>query len=143
MYAHGRTQPNCHYETSDTFMGTKGRADLMKKRIEDLKGVVQWQYEKPKDEPVMNDLEHKELFDAIRQGKRIDDGLHMLRSTQVGLMGQLAVYTGQKITWEEISKSTFKYPPTEGPCDFSIDPPVKPSPDGSYPVPMPGITKMQ
>lgn len=143
MYAHGRTQPNCYYEVSDIFLGTKGRADLMKKRIEDLKGVVKWQYERPKNEPVMNDQEHKELFDAIRQGRRIDDGLHMLRSTQVGLMAQIAVYTGQEVTWEQISKSTFKYPPTEGPCDFSIDPPVKPQADGSYPVPMPGITKFQ
>jgi predicted dehydrogenase len=137
LYAHGRTQVGCHQEVSDIFLGTKGRCELMKKRIE---GETNWEYAGPK--AAANDLEHKELFDAIRQGKRIDDGLHMLRSTQVGLMGQLAVYTGREITWEQMTASTFKYPPTAGPCDFSIDPPVNPLPDGTYPIPVPGVTKM-
>ena len=53
----------------------------------------------------------------------------MARSTMVGILGQFAVYTGKKITWEEINASKFSFPPAAGPCDFSIAPPVKPEAD--------------
>jgi hypothetical protein len=58
----------------------------------------------------------------------------------VSIMGQMACYTGKKVTWEEAVSSTFAYEPRHGPCDFTIDPPVKADANGIYPVAVPGTT---
>lgn len=44
--------------------------------------------------------EHNELFASIRSGKPINDGEWMTHSTLMGIMGRMAAYTGQEITWE-------------------------------------------
>ena len=66
----------------------------------------------------------------------------MARSTLIGIMGQFSCYTGKEVTWEQISKSDFYYPPKPEDCRFDMEPPVKPGPDGRYPVFVPGVTKL-
>ena len=57
------------------------------------------------------------------------------------VLGQIAVYTGQPITWEEGLKSKFAFPPA-GEVRMDMEPPVKPGPDGLYPIAKPGDTKL-
>ncbi len=55
-------------------------------------------------------------------------------------MGQFSCYTGQAVTWE-MSASNFYYPPR--PEDvLGVEPPVKPGPDETYPVFIPGVTRL-
>jgi len=60
----------------------------------------------------------------------------------ITVMGQLSCYTGKEISWEEINKSDFYYPPAPEECRDGMEPPTKPDATGSYPVPAPGRSKM-
>ena len=48
----------------------------------------------------MYQTEHDELFASIRSGKPINNGEYMAKSTLLAIMGRMAAYTGQEITWE-------------------------------------------
>ena len=66
----------------------------------------------------------------------------MARSTMIGVMGQISCYTGKEVTWEQIMASDYYYPPKPEECRDGMEPPTKPGPNGSYPVPAPGRVKM-
>jgi hypothetical protein len=87
----------------------------------------------------MYDVEHAELFDAIRTGKVINNGNYMYTSTMLGILAQMVCYTGQEITWKKAmtSKLSFSLPH----YDFDAEPPVKPDKNGVYPTAMPGMTR--
>ena len=53
----------------------------------------------------MYQTEHDELFASIRSGKPINNGEYMAKSTLLAIMGRMAAYTGQEITWEMVLKS--------------------------------------
>jgi predicted dehydrogenase len=137
VYAFCRTIPNCYNENSSVILGAKGRAFLLQGRIE---GENKWRYDGPKANPY--DIEHVAFFKAIRSGTPINAVDYMARSTLIGIMGQFSCYTGQEVTWDQISQSDFYFPPKPEDCRIDMEPPVKPGPDGSYPVFVPGITKL-
>jgi myo-inositol 2-dehydrogenase / D-chiro-inositol 1-dehydrogenase len=143
LYASCRTIDNCYEENSSTLLGTKGRASVTGTRIE---GENKWEYTGPKtySSPATNpyQVEHNELFKAIRAGKPINSGDYMARSTLMGIMGQLSCYTGKEVTWEQVTTSDFFYPPAAGDVHDDTEPPVRLGPDGSYPVYIPGVTKL-
>ena len=47
----------------------------------------------------------------------------MARSTLITIMGQISCYTGKEVTWEQIGKSDFCYPPHASQCSFDMEPP--------------------
>ena len=49
----------------------------------------------------MYQTEHDEFFASIRAGKPINDGTRMAHTTLMAIMGRMAAYTGQEITWEQ------------------------------------------
>ena len=53
----------------------------------------------------MYQAEHDEMFAAIRSGKPINNGLYAARSTLLAIMGRMAAYTGEVITWEKALNS--------------------------------------
>jgi hypothetical protein len=134
VHAYCRQMPGCHCDVSDIFVGTKGRADVLKNRIE---GENPWHYKGPK--PNLYDVEHQELFAAIRSGNTINNGLYMARSTMLAILGRMVDYTGQPVTWEDAINSQQRLAPTV----YTLDavPPTLPDKDGRYPIAMPGVTK--
>jgi len=56
-----------------------------------------------------------------------------------GILGQIACYTGKKVTWDEALAAGNVFGPAD--CTFSTDPPVKPDADGAYPVRVPGMAR--
>ena len=44
--------------------------------------------------------EHDEFFASIRNGRPMNNGDYMARSTLLAIMGRMAAYTGQQITWD-------------------------------------------
>ena len=143
MYAYCRTIDNCYDENSSLTLGTKGRCYLTQGRIE---GENKWQYAGPKtySNPETNpyQIEHVELFKAIRSGKPINSADYMARSTLMGIMGQMSCYTVKQVTWEQASTSNFFYPPKPEDVRSDMEPPVKPGADGSYPTLTPGVTQL-
>jgi len=137
LYAFCRTTKGCYNEVSSLVFGTKGRCNLLAQRIE---GETSWQYKGPRCNPYQE--EHRALLKAVRSGKPISSGYHMARSTLATVMGQLSCYTGKEVTWDQAAKSDFHYPPKPEACTIDMDPPVRPGPDGRYPVYVPGRTKL-
>jgi hypothetical protein len=135
VYGFCRDIPDCCNETTDIVMGTKGRAYLPSTcRIE---GPAVWEYTGPKAN--MTDVEQKELFDAVRSGKTINNGDYMYTSTMLAILAQMVCYTGQEITWEKAMQSQLSFALPNYRLD--AEPPVKPNPDGRYETPLPGVTK--
>jgi myo-inositol 2-dehydrogenase/D-chiro-inositol 1-dehydrogenase len=136
IYAFCRTTNGCYNDSSSVVLGSKGKASITGCRIW---GETEWRW-KDRCDPYQR--EHNVLFGAIRSGEPVNNGDYMTRSTMVTIMGQISCYTGKEVTWEQINESDFYYPPRAEDCHDGMEPPVKIGPDGSYPVPKPGFTKM-
>ncbi len=96
----------CHNENSDYITGTKGNVTIGRgpnPRITDLKGDPIWTYAGQKYD--MYQYEHDLLFASLRKAKPINDGVRMATSTLLAIMGRMAAYTGQQITWEQAMNS--------------------------------------
>ncbi|MBN1806566.1 MAG: Gfo/Idh/MocA family oxidoreductase [Sedimentisphaerales bacterium] len=136
IYAFCRTINGCYNEDSSIILGSKGKASIKQCQI---RGDNNWRWN-GRCNPYQT--EHDVLFGAIRSGKPVNNGGYMTRSTMVTIMGQISCYTGEEVTWDKINNSDFYYPPRAEDCHDGMEPPVKTDPDGSYPVPKPGFTKM-
>lgn len=108
-----RQIPNCYGENSDYIMGTQGNAYIARGQVytTDLKGAVTWRYKGPT--PNMYQVEHDEMYASIRAGNPINNGDRMCTSTLAGLMGRMAGYTGQEISWEQALNSQLKLVPDQ------------------------------
>src|SRR2546426_4058451 len=73
-----------------------------------------------------------ELFASIRSGKSINNGDYMSRSTLMAIMGRMATYTGQEVTWEQAMNSQEDLSPKG--YDWDAKPPASI-------VSTPGVTK--
>jgi predicted dehydrogenase len=101
LFSFCRQQAGCAPDTSDHFMGSKGNCDVIASfppRVK-ITGHGAW-VSKREDDGDMYQIEHDELFASIRRGEPINDGEWMARSTLLGIMGRMATYTGQVITWD-------------------------------------------
>jgi len=136
IYAFCRTTKGCYNNNSSTVFGTKGKASILSTQIW---GENAWRWE-GKCDPYQ--IEHDVLFKGIRSGEPVNNGDYMARSTLIGIMGQLSCYTGEEVTWAQVTKSDFAYPPKPEDCHDGMEPPVVPGEDGSYPVPKPGVTRL-
>jgi predicted dehydrogenase len=99
-FAYTRQMKGCKNDTDDYVLGTKGKAIVLgtgnRPRIVNEQG--EWRYDGPS--PSMYDVEHQELFAAIRAGQTINNGTYMSYSTLLAIMGRMACYTGQEVTWD-------------------------------------------
>ena len=135
LYGFGRAAAGVHNEVSDHIIGTKGSCNLLKFRID---GENKWRYKGPSCN--MYDEEHRDLFNAIRSGNTINNGLYMVRSTMLSIIARMACYTGKKLTWDEAVNS--KNQLCDGNVTWDSKPPVGPAANnGTYPCPVPGMTK--
>lgn len=96
-----RQMKGCFGDVDDYVYGTKGKATVLKHIVKG--GSDTWRYKGPK--PSMYDVEHKELFAGIRSGNIINNGTYMSYSTLLAIMGRMATYTGQQISWDDAMNS--------------------------------------
>ena len=131
VFSFTRQMHECAMETEDIVLGTKGQARVIKHEI--VSGGETWRYRG--DKPGMYDVEHVELFKSIKEGKPINNGVYMSYSTLLAIMGRMATYTGQRITWEAAMNSQEDLTPKRydwGPVEL---------PKSALGVAMPGVTK--
>ena len=133
VFSHCRRMAGCYNDVSDHILGTKGSCDVLKNRI---KGETEWRYDGPKCN--MYDREHEALFDAIRSGGTINDGLRMANSTMWAILGRMVTYTGKALTWDKAINSTEDLSPKRYAWD--AEPPILPDAHGQYPLAVPGVT---
>lgn len=120
---------------SETVTGTKGSA--FPGMIKDRAGKVIWRFRGQDNNPYQT--EHDLLYDFIRKDTPHNDAVYTAESTLTAIMGRMACYTGQEITWEQALNSTIDTMPKV--LAWDADPGPKAGPDGMYPCPVPGVTK--
>lgn len=98
VYFTCRQQDGTASQVRDLALGTKGQAEIIP--IHRIDGEKKWRYRG--DKPSMYLVEHQELYQSIRNGKPINNGSYMVNSTLMSIMGRLATYTGQEITWDQL-----------------------------------------
>lgn len=132
IYSFSRQQDSCFNDVDDYFMGTDGTAQI-------LRGVITGEkpYQQEKVSSDMYQLEHNELFQAIRGNRAyINNGDYMAKSTMLGILGREACYSGKRITWDEMMKSEKKLSP-DG-YTWESNPPILPDANGRYKIYIPG-----
>jgi myo-inositol 2-dehydrogenase/D-chiro-inositol 1-dehydrogenase len=138
LYAFCRTIPGCYNDSDSILLGSKGRCNVTKMRIE---GETNWHYQGLNPDPYL--IEHQELFKSIRAGNPINSGDYMARSTLIGIMGQISCYTGKEVTWDQITASDFYFAPRPEECRIDMEPPAKLNAEGVYPPAFtPGVSKL-
>jgi myo-inositol 2-dehydrogenase/D-chiro-inositol 1-dehydrogenase len=102
-----RQQNNTTPDNSDYVMGADGVGQIVRAFSGPyvIRGKNNWRFREEQKARDMYQNEHNELFASIRNGKPVNDGLWMAHSTLLAVMGRLAAYTGQVVTWEEAMKS--------------------------------------
>ncbi|MBN1506535.1 MAG: Gfo/Idh/MocA family oxidoreductase [Sedimentisphaerales bacterium] len=121
---------NCYGDNSDYLMGTEGLGTIKGWMDPVITGKESWRYGDPRAD--MYQVEHNELFESIRSGKPINDGVWMAHSTLMALMGRMAAYTGKEVSWDEAMNSQEKLVPDDLTWDMEL--PIKP-------MAMPGQTQ--
>lgn len=97
MFSFCRQMSECFSQNECHVTGTQGTSRILKNIINNADG--EWRRRGRK--PSMYDVEHQELFKAIRGTiGRINNGKYMCQSTLASLMGRQASYTGQRIEFE-------------------------------------------
>jgi predicted dehydrogenase len=115
----------CANNVSERVVGTRGTSNCNGM----IRGAVEWKYEGPNNSPY--DDEHKDLILSIKEGQPLNEGVQIAESCLSAIMGRMAAYTGQVITWEQALNSQEDLTPPK--LEF-----------GPLPVPpvaMPGQTK--
>jgi predicted dehydrogenase len=122
----------CYNQNADYITGSAGIATIgvnNRQQVE-ITGTKPWHYTGAKNN--MYKTEHEELFASIRSDNPINDGIWMTQSTLMAIMGRMAAYTGQEITWEQALNSQEKLVPD--PLDWNLKLPIAP-------MAIPGQTK--
>jgi predicted dehydrogenase len=127
-----RQIPGCVGDMSCHAYGTKGLAHLGERRnsMTIKTGGDVWKY--TGEENNLYQTEHDELFASIRNGRPINNGEYMAKSTLVAIMGRMAAYTGQAITWDMALNSQEDFTPPAYDWNVKLEVP---------PIAMPGLTK--
>src|SRR5262245_17823471 len=106
LFSFCRQSNKCQNDVSDHVLGTKGIAELMEHTIS---GATKWAYEGTP--PNMYKQEHIEIWNAMRQGKPINDGESAANSSMMAILGRMCTYSGQRITWAEAMESKVNLSP--------------------------------
>ncbi len=127
-----RQQNYCSNKNTVEIMGTEGRAFYGGNKHEII-GKNQWQHRGERNDIMQ--AEHDALFASIRNGKPINEGELMANSTMVAILGRMAAYSGQTITWEEAINSNKVLGPKIDQYNWDLK---WPGPE----VAVPGVTKV-
>lgn len=98
-----RQHDGAYNEVTDYVTGTKGIFSNGRLATQGISGETNWKYTGPQRD--MYQVEHDELFAAIRADKPVNDGVNMAHSTLMAIMGRMAAYTGQVVTWNQALNS--------------------------------------
>ncbi len=133
-FSYTRQQDGTATDTSSWAYGTKGVANLLNRSIS---GETPWTYPgsngRPRSRTFSGHQEEQDaLFASIRAGMPINNGDYQCKSTLMAIMGRLATYTGQVITWDTAWNAKEDLTPPR----YEFGPRATP------PVAIPGVTRV-
>jgi myo-inositol 2-dehydrogenase / D-chiro-inositol 1-dehydrogenase len=120
----------CYNENSDYIIGTEGSCTIGRGPVPRIEGKTNWTFTGQQYD--MYQKEHDELFKSLRAGGVINNGKRMATSTLLAMMGRMAAYTGQQVTWEQALNSQLKLVPDKLDWNGKLD---------VMPIAVPGVTK--
>ena len=123
-----RQIPDCQNDVSEAFVGTKGFCQANRYMIT---GENSWKLPGKDNKPYVQ--EHTDLIAAIRAGKPYNELKQVAESTLTAILGRMAAYTGQLVTWEQALNSKEELLPPQ--LDWN-------APLAVAPVAMPGTTQL-
>lgn len=135
-----RHQQNTFARVAENFQGTRSNIYVdsnNRAEIHGRDGTVHFDHDGMND-PNPYQQEHDELFAAIRSGEVLDDIDYGAKTTLTAIMGRMATYSGQMITWDDAMNSDAQLMPDY--VAWDMEPPVLPDENGYYPVPVPGVS---
>lgn len=131
LISNTRQMRGCKNNLSASAVGNKGTAFLAERRNgAKITADKDWTF---RDK--INDIyqtEHDEMFAAIRAGRPINNGEYMAHSTLLAIMGRMATYTGQEVTWQEALNSQEDLTPEK----------YEWGPIATPPIAVPGVTRL-
>lgn len=130
LFAACRQQQGCAADISSTIIGSKGTAYFSSRGSYILTDKRE-RFDGERDN--IFQIEHDELFGGVRKNKMINNGDYMSKSTLLAILGRMATYTGQKVTWEQAMNSTEDLTPSS--YDWNGTPPPSE-------IAIPGMTKL-
>ncbi len=116
--------------------GADGHCNIGSGQIERGDGE-KWRFREERGDAYQ--VEHDVLFAAIRNDQPHNEAENGAKSTLTSILGRMATYSGQVVTWEQALNSEIALVPAR--YAFDADPPTLPGADGRYAVPMPGSTQ--
>ena len=130
LISNTRQIAGCKSDISVNILGSGGSAVLAeRKHGARISAQSEWVYED--EHKNMFQVEHDALFAGIRSSQPVNNGEYMAKSTLLAIMGRMATYTGQQITWdmawnskENLNPPRYEWGPLETP-----------------PTAVPGVTK--
>jgi predicted dehydrogenase len=146
----GRSQTGCYEEFASYAFGSKGVAIVSTSahtpgRVRTFKGHnmtrenLLWAFPQPEPNPYQ--LEWDDLINAIRQDHPYNEVRRGAIASLVTSMGRMAAHTGQIITYDDILNCPHEFAPDVDKLTPDGPAPLLAGPDGSYPVPQPGVKK--
>ena len=131
----------CWNSVSEHFHGTRGTAQLSHDhRYARIDADDTWRYRGENPNPYQ--VEHDELFAAIRAGTPYNEAEYGAKSTMTAIFGRMATYSGKPLRWDDAINSEIRLAPPDQQYGFQATPPIVPDADGKYPVPVPGVTQV-
>ena len=139
VIAQHRHIPGCWTFFGEKVSGTKGKAELSFKRNGwiQMAGAGENEFAWRETEKLNSyQIEHDRLFAAIREDTPFQEAERGAYSSLFAIMGRMASYTGQEITWEEAlaSEEALAFSPKS----WDEAPPVLPNEDLTYDPFLPG-----
>lgn len=151
MFLEGRTMAGCNSEFATYVHGAKGsavvsqaghlpsRARIYKGQNMSKKEDIVWAAEQPEPNPYQ--LEWDDFMAAIRENQPYNEAHRGTKSSLVTAMGRMACHTGQVVTWDDMLNCEHEFAPKLAELTLDGLAPLQAGPDGTYPLPMPGIKK--
>ena len=98
-----------------------------------------WRSETPDGEGDPYQNEWNDLMDAIRDDQPYNEVPRGVETSLVTSMGRMAAHCGQEITYDEILNGDHEFAPGLDQLTPDSPAPLQSRPDGTYPVPQPGL----
>jgi myo-inositol 2-dehydrogenase/D-chiro-inositol 1-dehydrogenase len=122
----------CYNENSDYILGSNGACTIGRGPTPRIEGKNTWEWTGEKYD--MYQREHDVLFAAIRKNQPQNDGKRLATSTLLAIMGRMAAYTGQQVTWEQALNSAERLIPEHLDWNGSLEVPPRAQPGIAKPA---------
>ena len=148
LFFFGRNMNGCHNEFASYVHGTKGAAIVSTSahypgRVRTFNGhlfskeQLIWAFPQPEPNPYV--MEWVDLLQAIVNDEKYNEVERGAIASLVTVMGRMAAHMGRIVTYEEALNHPHELCPYVDQLTPDSPAPVRLRPDGTYPVPMPGI----